>query len=583
MSRYFRTILWGITLLITNLTYSQVKFYAVCNADEIILGSYFNVEFVIENGSHLDFVPPDFKGFQVISGPNRSSQISIINGQRSQKEAYGYSLIPEKTGNLIIGSAKIRVGKKSYKSQPLTVKVLKSAKGSRSSTPEKDVFVKAELVEQNVYFGQQVLLNYVLYTRKRISGYNVLALPDFEGMLAQETEIARTSGRKVVGGKEYTTEVLKSFALIPQKTGKITVEPLQLTLGLAENDDPFGIFRESKPMAVSTNEVVINVLPLPDHPSGSFNGGVGDYSISTEVTPLEVTTDDAVSLQLTITGNGLSKYIQAQKLDFGEEFEVYDPTEVSSQDFVREGYITGSKTFEYLLVPLQTGKKTIQLSYDYFDPEKKQYVTLNSPEYRISVAKGKKTPSARRDTPGNADTRNVLPLMTGRDLIDSADPFAGSMLFWILLALLILAIPVMFWYKKHLDKTNLIDPLIRKSQKASKEAKKRLAKARSDLNAGNHQAFYKSISEALLSYAADKFSIETLDLSKSRIESALKEKSVPDEHCLQFNGLLEKCERALFAGFNPQGDENLYNEAVELIANLETHINKVVQDEAEKG
>lgn len=574
MSRYFRTILWGITLLMANLSYSQVRFYAVCNADEVILGSYFNVEFVIENGSHVDFVPPDFKGFKVLSGPNRSSQISIINGQRSQKESYGYSLIPEKSGNLMIGSAKILVGKKIYKSKPLTVQVLKSAKGSSPSTPEKEVFVKAELVEKNVYFGQQVLLNYVLYTRKRISGYNVLALPDFEGLLAQETEIARTSGRKVVGGKEYATEVLKSFALIPQKTGKITVEPFQLTLGLAENDDPFGIFSESKPMAISTNEVVMNVLPLPDHPSGSFNGGVGNYSINTEVTPLELTTDEAVSLQLTITGNGLSKYIQAPKLDLLREFEVYDPTEVSRQDYVRDGYITGSKTFEYLLVPLQTGEKTIRVGYEYFDPGKKRYVTLNSPEYRVTVTKGKKTPLARRNSPENANTGDVLPLMTGRDLSDSANPFAGSMLFWILLALLILAIPAMFWYKKYLDKTNLMDPLLRKSQKASKEAKKRLAKARSDLNAGNHQAFYKSISEALLSYAADKFSIETLDLSKSRIESALREKSVPEELCLQFNGLLEKCERALFAGFNPQGDENLYNEAGELIASLETHISQ---------
>ncbi len=577
MTWYTRMIFWAFALLIANFTLGQGKFYAVCNADEVILGSYFNVEFVIENASPDDFVPPDFKGFKILSGPNRSSQVSIINGQRSQKESYGYTLIPETAGKLVIGSAKIRIGKKTFKSKPLTVEVLKSAKGSSSGDPGKDVFVKAELAEQNVYFGQQVLLHYVLYTRKRISGYNVLALPDFEGILAQETEIMQTSGRKVIGGKEYATEVLKTFALIPQKPGKTTIDPLQLTLGLAENDDPFGLFGGSKPIAIATNTLVLNVLPLPEHPSGSFTGGVGDFSISTEVSPGVVTTDDAVSVQLTITGNGLSKYIQAPKLDFGDEFEVYDPTEISKQDFVRDGYIIGSKTFEYLLVPLQTGEKSIQINYDYFDPGKKQYITLSSPSYPVSVTMGKKAITEKRGDPGDSGNQDDLQLINESGLSDPANSFAGSAFFWIMLGLLISAIPGIFWYKKRLDKASLIDPFIRKSQKASKEAKKRLSKARSDLSAGRHQAFYKSVSEALLSYAADKFGIQTLDLSKSRIESALREKLVPDSLCMQFSLILEKCERALFAGINPQGDESLYNEADEMITNLETHISRTGQ------
>jgi len=565
-------IFLAFSLLSLTSTWGQVKFYAVCNADEVILGSYFNVEFVIENASPEDFVPPDFKGFMVLTGPNRSSQVSIINGHRSQKESFGYTLIAEKTGNLVIGPAKIRSGKKTYQSQPLKVKVLRSAKGSTAADPGKDVFVKAELVEKSVYSGQQVLLNYVLYTRKRISGFNILALPDFEGMLAQETEIAHTSGTKVLGAREYATEVLKTFALIPQKTGKVTIQPLQLTLGLAENDDPFGLFRQSRGITVTTNEIVLNVLPLPDHPSGAFNGGVGKFSISTELSPLEVTTDDAISLQLTITGNGLSKYIQAPKLDLQDAFEVYDPTEISKQDFIRDGYITGSKTFEYLLVPLQSGEKNIQITYDYFDPQKKQYITLSSPDYTVSIAKGKKALTERRAGVGNSKSRDMLPLMPESKLRDKSNVFSGSAIFWLILTLLGLAIPVMFWFKKRLEKEDLTDPAIKKSLKASKEAKKRLLKARDNLKAGDHQAFYKSISEALLNYASDKFSMKTLDLSKSAIESALLEKSVPNDLCLQFSGLLEKCERALFAEINLQGDESLYEEAIELITNLELHI-----------
>jgi len=96
MSRYTRMIFLALGLLSMTSAWGQVKFYAVCNADEVILGSYFNIEFVIENASPDDFMPPDFKGFMVLTGPNRSSQVSIINGHRSQKESFGYTLIAEK-------------------------------------------------------------------------------------------------------------------------------------------------------------------------------------------------------------------------------------------------------------------------------------------------------------------------------------------------------------------------------------------------------------------------------------------------------------------------------------------------------
>jgi len=558
--------------------HSQVQFYAVSNAEEVILGSYFNVEFVIENASPDEFIPPGFKGFKVLSGPNRSSKMSIINGVRSQKESFGYTLIPEKAGNLPIGPAKIRIGKKTIQSKPLTVKVLKSGKGSRVPDPGKDVFVKAELFQQDVYFGQQILLNYVLYTRKRISGFNVLSLPSFDGILAQETVLTLTSGRKVIDGKEYATEVLKTFALIPQKTGKTSIDPMQLSLGLAENDDPFGFSNQSKPISVSTNGVVLNVLPLPDHPSGSFNGGVGKFTITSELSPLEVTTDDAVSLQLTITGNGLSKYIEAPKLSFPGVFEVYDPTELSKDDFIRDGFITGTKTFEYLLVPLKPGKNAVQVSYDYFDPEKQQYVTLSSPGYMVSVSEGKKSGVLQRNVPGANGSQGMNPLMTETGLVKTGNTFSGSVIFWILLSILLLAIPLMFWFKKRQDKEDNTDPVLRKSKKASREAQKRLAKARDNLNSKNHPAFYKALSEALLSYASDKFNIQTLDLSKSRIESALRDKTVPDALCQQFNSILEKCEMSLFAGINPAGDEHLYAEAIDLISKLEKHIRHTDQD-----
>ncbi|KXK40865.1 MAG: aerotolerance-related exported protein [Bacteroidetes bacterium OLB9] len=72
--------------------------------DSLYLDEVVKVEFMLDNLDGM-FSEPDFKGFRIVSGPNTSSQIKMMNGKVTQKKSYSYIIMPIKAGALTIGSA----------------------------------------------------------------------------------------------------------------------------------------------------------------------------------------------------------------------------------------------------------------------------------------------------------------------------------------------------------------------------------------------------------------------------------------------------------------------------------------------
>lgn len=74
--------------------------------DTLSIDEVLEVEFCLENMEGR-FVPPDFEGFRVVSGPNTLSSMTIIKGITHQKKSYSYMLKPLEKGDLTIGMAKL--------------------------------------------------------------------------------------------------------------------------------------------------------------------------------------------------------------------------------------------------------------------------------------------------------------------------------------------------------------------------------------------------------------------------------------------------------------------------------------------
>ncbi len=97
--------------------------------DTILLGNYFALKFIIENTSARGFEAPDLHMFRVISGPNTSTSMSIINGEISQSTAYTYFLEPPEIGVYTIRPAYLTKDDLALETPPIDIIVVPNPEG----------------------------------------------------------------------------------------------------------------------------------------------------------------------------------------------------------------------------------------------------------------------------------------------------------------------------------------------------------------------------------------------------------------------------------------------------------------------
>lgn len=119
-----------------------------------------------------------------------------------------------------------------------------------------------------------------------------------------------------------------------------------------------------------------------------------------------------MTLKVNVKGNGNIKLIELPEFRFPADLEVYDPKVTDNIDAGSNG-ITGSKTFEYLIIPRHAGTFEIPAwSFSYFDPSLGSFKSFTSEIMTIHVTKGDgDTESTVVSTPGKEDIK-----MIGQDI-----------------------------------------------------------------------------------------------------------------------------------------------------------------------
>ncbi|WP_425422950.1 BatD family protein [Phaeodactylibacter xiamenensis] len=558
-------------LLSTGALSAQTTFEATTDARRVLENSYFEVTFTLSNAQGGQFSPPSFENFLVVSGPSQAVSTSMINGQVSRTQAYSYTLKPRRTGTFTIGSASIKVNRTTLQTKPLTIEVVKGRKGEPGAAEQ--VFIRAEPSTETAYVGQQILLDYKLYTTLDVESFNILEESGYQGFFAQD--VRRFNGRvmrEVINGVQYTTKVLKRIALFPQQTGQLSIEPMNVQLGVvkegAKRSRSFFFTPEVRPYPAATETVNIEVLPLPAGAPESFTGAVGDYQIRPDLSSKTATTDDALTLILTVRGSGDIKRVEAPALDLPEGFEVYEPKAVEETNLELNASIEGKKVFEYLLLPKVPGDYEFTPKFTYFSPDSAKYVTLADQSFSLYVKQGTGQPG--RATASLNETEDIGPLMLSPVLTQTRTPFLGSALFWGLLAAPLLLFGGLLGWRRHRARQDDIDPNERRMQAARGVAQERLSLAKSHLKAGDSRAFYDEVSKAILGYVGDKLQIPRSSMSKSSLRQRLQELDLDESLIETVMSIVQDCEMALFAGQADAGKMGtVYERATQAIAGVE--------------
>lgn len=582
--------------------------------DVVSVGDQFRLIYSI-NGQASGFRAPVIKDFSVIAGPSQSTSTSmqIINNQVSRSVEYSFTYILQATseGTFTIPPASVNVDGKSYQSNPVTIRV---AKGSAPASPgaqqqaqpqggeitAKDLFVRASVNKSNPYQGEQVIITYKIYTRIPVAEYSITRTPSTAGFWSQDLIKDNTKlnqYRETVDGSEYVVAEIKKEALFAQKSGSLTIEPLEMDVvaqiqrkasrrGFNDpffdsffNDSFLGSTYQNVRKTLRSNQLNINVKPLPsaNRPS-EFTGAVGNFSISSSIDREQLKANEALTLKFTITGKGNIKLVEKPNLVFPSDFEVYDPR-ITDNITASQAGVSGSRTFEYLVIPRNPGDFTIKSSrFAFFDIESGTYKTLNSPDFRIKVEKG--TGNEANMFAGSSNKEDFKYIGTDIRFIKTSplklrpvnSYFLSHPLFplWLAIPPVLLAAFMLIWRNELRKRNNLA---LMRNRKATRVARKRLKAAEQFLKQKNQDAFWAEVSNALWGYISDKFNIPGSTLSMDSVNQALKNKNVDEELITQFISALNNCEFARFApGDKSLAMDKLYREAIEVITNTEQHL-----------
>lgn len=575
----------------------------------VYAGDNFTVRFVVDARAS-DFQGPTFKGFSLRSGPNTSSSssYSFVNGQMtsSVQTVFSYTLTADVEGTFTIAPASCTVSGKKVSSQSVTVKVEKAdpshqqqrqqQRQQQSYDPwaqqpqqaqeidDKSLFARASINKSNPYQGEQVIVTYKIYTQVPISQFAIDKLPGNRGFWAEDL----SEGRQIkqyeerVGDRRYQVAEIRRGALFAQESGTLTIEPLDLNvLAMVQRqrrrtgtildlfDDPFFSAREAVERPLSTNRIKVNVRPLPTAPAG-FSGAVGRYDVQGGLSLDRVKANEAVSYRLTISGSGNLMLINAPSLEFPNVFEVYDP---QIEDNIRKGDngISGSRTFEWVLIPRTQGHYTIPaFTFTFFDPSTGQYVTKTIPQQEIEVEKGDARNIAHA---GNKD--DVRLLNSDINYIHSigrlhplrAEEHAG-IAFWLCAALIVMATAATLIFARR-RRVAEQDVAGMRMKRAIRLARKRLKRAESHLKDSNSNAFYEEIYRAIWGCLSDKYNIPLSTLSRDSVTQCLVNKQVPADRQQQIMKVLQDVDLARFAPGDAQTQmQTIYDEALNMIVAL---------------
>ena len=548
---------------------------------------------------------PDLSRFHIMSGPNQSTSMQFINGAVSSTVTYSYILQPKDMGKFTIAAAMIEADGKQYATRPIALEVVKGTPRQKQQAPPADdvgaqigdnLFLKAVVDKNHVTLGEQINLTFKLYTRVSVSNYGVDKSPAMTGFWGEDIDSPKNIAlsNEVVNGKQYRVGVIRKMALFPTQSGNLEIAPMEVTTQVqmqTRSLDPFdAFFRDPFGRTVNykvrSEPIRIKVDPLPPGAPPSFKGAVGRFTMNTAVDRKTTKTNEPVTLKVTISGTGNIKVLEVPEIELPRDFEQYPP-KISDNIDRQEGRISGSKTFEYLIIPRYPGRKTIKpLTFSYFDLGKREYVNLQSPQIELNVEQG--TASAPPIIAGGNQedvqllNQDIRFIKVGRPSFSRrGDFFYKSGMFAALVFLPVLGFAGAFVFARQ-RQAEMLDAAGYRNRRALKVAQKGLKQAEQLLaskvsgSSSKKLEFYSEVSRALHKYLGDKLNIQQADLSIENVLAELAVRSVNGETPKSLKSLWETCEMARFAptSLEAAAIQRTFDEAKRLIIELERTLKK---------
>jgi len=512
--------------------------------------------------------------------------MNIVNGRMSVTYTVQYRFQAISEGMFDIPSFAVAAGGGEYQTEPLALEITSApppagqqSGGSggvvttESGVSRDDLFLEAAANKTTVYIGEPVIVEYRIYTRVNVSGYEITRQPSTAGFWSEEYPQPRSPAvtNTVRDGRQYAMATVKKMALFPTSPGTKTIDPMSMQTQVRVQrsrglfDDFFrggSLFGRNVSQLITSAPVEIEVRPLPSNGRpNDFSGFVGDVEVSTSLDKTTAETNEAVTFTVRVNGEGNIRTLPDPELDFPGDFEVYPP-ETTEQVNRGETTVSGSKTYEYVLIPRAPGTRTIpSVRLNYFDPAAETYRTDVTAPIEVEVTgdpvDGPGVVSRARGEIATLreDIRFIqidTPSFRQRDR--SLFRSAG---FWALFLVPLVVVGGAYSARRHQVRLEG-DVAYARRRRASRAALKRLSGARKLLGPESQIEFYAEVGNALQGFLGDKLNVAEAGLIREDVGEMLRAASVSQDVIDRYFACLEHCDRQRFAPSEP--DEEIMAE-----------------------
>ena len=427
--------------------------------------------------------------------------------------------------------------------------------------PAGALFVRASVDNERPYLGQQITYSLRIYHNKNadLSSVSIRYIrPDFAGFWnSQQTE--QVEYDETIESGEYRVVEVRTV-LFASVVGAANIEPAVLEVSTEASGTPGRL--ESSPVAAE-------VRPLPVLEPEGFTGGVGSFEISASVDAAEGNLNEPVTLTVRVSGEGNIEALPDPEWPAFVGWRVIEsPVSVESQ--VVAGQITGSRTYEIVLVAEQTGQLTIpEIRYPYFDPALERYVELATAPIAASIGDAAGAPAlpalpavaeAEEDAPEVRPIKAVPP-----SLRQAGAELAESTAYWAVWAIPpLVVIGVVAWRRRRASQEAARAEGLRNN--ALPDARAALARA---VNSGSDPKV--AASEALLSYLSARLEMQGSGMTREALLRRLREVGASSDLEDRVGEVLTEGESARYtppAG-SPGGARNYSDQVSQLLDELE--------------
>ena len=330
---------------------------AMPDRDPVRMNESFSVVFSSEESVDGD---PDFsplaEDFEIL-GQNQGSQISIVNGKMSNKQEWTLTLSPKRTGAIPIPA--IAFGSDS--SQPGRVSVIDSSAAKPSTaggtSNDEEIKLEVEAVPKNPYVQAQVIYTVRVLLRANLVG------ADLSEPVAQDALIERLSDdhrySTTRNGRDYTA-IERSFAVFPQKSGLLSLEPMRLT---AQVEIPGRSFfaRSTRAMQVKSEGIDLQVRPIPAAFTGKHWLPTTDLKLeeSWPQNPPHAKAGEPITRTLSLSAMGVTKGLLPEigaELQLDPSIKQYPDQPALTEEKLPSTGISSTRQEKTALIPSKPGK-----------------------------------------------------------------------------------------------------------------------------------------------------------------------------------------------------------------------------------